>query len=111
MEGNVQNAIDAELGRAAAAKMAGNEGKVRVCARRAANAAFTMWLRNNARPGWGPDVISRLRGLSRDASLPAGVREAADRLSSRIDADFGSPSTDPIADSRTIIHFLIGNTG
>jgi hypothetical protein len=111
MDNTVQNAIDSELTRAASAKEAGREGRVRVCARRAANAAITVWLRNNPRPVWGPDAISRLTGLSGDTSQPAGVREAAHRLSARIDAEFRSPSTDPIADSRAIIAHLIGHCG
>ena len=106
----IQHTIDGEFSRAAGAKAAGNEGMVRVCARRAANAAVTLWLQDHPRPAWGADAITRLKGLGEDESQPLKVREAAARLSARIDTQFRSPSTDPVADSRIIIDHLLGES-
>jgi hypothetical protein len=100
--------IKKELATADQAKKAGNEGMVRVCARRAAAVAITFWLQFNPRKGWGVDAMNQLRSLALDDSLPLPVREAAQRLKTKVTAQFTSPFTgDPIQDSRTIIEYLL----
>ena len=98
-----------ELATADKARKEGNDGMVRVCARRAAGAAARFWLDQNPRQGWGIDAMSQLRNLAGDYSFPTPVREAAQRLTTRVTAQFTSPfRTDPIDDSQTIIAHLFG---
>jgi len=100
--------IRKELATADQAKKAGNEGMVRVCARRAAGVAITFWLEFNPRQGWGVDAMNQLRSLALDDSFPLPVREAAERLNTKVTEQFTSPFTiDPVQDSRTIIERLL----
>lgn len=100
--------IEKEFAMAAAAKRSGNEGMVRVCARRAAGLAISYWLRSHPGTTWGTDVMSQLRNLQTDSSMPDNVRVAAMRLTTKVSQRFTSPfSTDPIADSNCIIQYLL----
>lgn len=101
--------VEQEFATAKGAATVGNDGMVRVCARRAAGAAIAFWLQFNERPGWRADAMSRIRHLESDPSFPQTVREAAMRLMARVTKEFTSPySTDPIEDSKVIIYHLLG---
>lgn len=100
--------IDKELATAEQARNAGNDGMVRVCARRVAGVAISNWLERNPRASWGMDAMSRLKSLQRDETIPIDVRDAAARLTTKITEQFTSPfSTDPIHDSKIIINHLL----
>ena len=101
--------VEQEFATAKQAAAAGNDGMVRVCARRAAGAAIAFWLQFNERPGWRADAMSRIRHLEADPSFPINVRDAAMRLMARVTPQF-TPAfpTDPIDDSRIIIRHLVG---
>ncbi|HEX9657429.1 MAG TPA: hypothetical protein VGB89_11015 [Bacteroidota bacterium] len=100
--------IDKELSMAARARIVGNEGMVRVCARRAAGGALRFWLHSNPRHEWMGDVIRQLQVLSKEESVPVEVREAAARLTTRVTPQFESPhSQDPLTDCKTIVDFLM----
>lgn len=75
-----------ELAGAAEAWSAGNAGKGRVCARRAAGMALKAWLVGDPRPD-GPDYgrsfMHHLRALADDPAAGIAVREAASRLAAR----------------------------
>ena len=104
----VVEAIEKEFKIAAGAQTAGNEGMVRVCARRAAGTAIGYWLAIHREKNWGVDAMNRLKNLQRDGSMPPQVQEAARRLTTKITEQFRSPfPTDPIADSRIIIEFFL----
>ena len=106
----VVEAIEKEFKIAAGARNAGNDGKVRVCARRAAGKAIGYWLTAHPEKRWGADVMNHLRNAQLDASIPPPVQEAAQRLTTRITEQFRSPfSTDPMADSRVIINYFLGD--
>ena len=100
--------IEKELAAASEARHAGNEGMVRVCARRAAGIAIRYSLEQRHRSGWGNDAMTQLRNVERNDTMPPGISEAARRLATKITSRFESPtSIDPLDDSRTIIsHFL-----
>ncbi len=100
--------VEREFATARQAATAGNEGMVRVCARRAAGAAIAFWLQFNGRPGWRADAMSRIRHLEADQSFPQDVREAAMRLMARVTPQF-TPRypTDPVADATVIIQHLL----
>lgn len=103
--------IRKELGTAARAMGRGNQGMARVCARRAAGIAIAFWLQSHPRDGWGTDAINHLRSLQHERSMPATVRDAAFRLTSRVTPEFTSPhSSNPVDDSRIIILHLLNLT-
>jgi hypothetical protein len=100
--------IEEEFKRAEAARQAGNDGMVRVCARRAAGIAAEFWLERNPREGWGTDAITRLRATANAADIPAEIRAGAARLSARVTPRFTSPhDTDPLKDARELISFFL----
>lgn len=105
---NARERIEKECATAEQASNAGNEGMVRLCARRAAGVAIQHWLERNPHPDWGLDTMNRLRNLQREESIPQNVREAAKRLTEKVTAQFTPPSsTDPIHDARIIIDQLL----
>ena len=102
--------IEKEFAQAAQAREEGNDGMVRVCARRAAGIAIRFWLQQHPRKFWGIDAMNQLRNVHLDQSVPPGVRSAARRLTARISMEFTTPhSEDPVEDSKLVIgHFLGG---
>ena len=99
--------IDRELAAAQAALQAGNEGKARVCARRAVGLAAEAWLERHADRLWRGDAMEYLRQIQQEASFPSPVREAAERLSTSVPKQHEAPFTaDPIGDAKLIIAHL-----
>lgn len=100
--------VEQEFSTARQAAADGNDGMVRVCARRAAGAAIAFWLQFNERPAWRTDAMSRIRHFEADPAFPQDVRDAAARLMARITPQFTSPfPTDPIEDSTKIVRYLL----
>ena len=86
----------------------GNDGRVRVCVRRAAGQAITWFLTKNPRIGWGNDAMNQLNHLKADLNFPENVRDAGTRLTTKITDQFVYPfSNDPLADGKLIIDFII----
>jgi hypothetical protein len=100
--------IEKEFSTATRALSVGNDGMARVCSRRAAGIAITFWLEQKRDKSWGIDAMNKLQHLGADNSMPDVVREAAMRLTTKVDTRFALPfPADPIADSKIIIsHFL-----
>ena len=93
------------------AKNVNNNGMVRVCTRRAAGIAISFWLQSHSRQGWGRDAVHQLRALRLDEKMPQDIRNAAERLTARVTAQFSSPyTTNPMDDSKIIIDHLLENT-
>ncbi len=108
MDDRVLERIRREFDRAEEARNAGNPGMMRVCARRAAGMAITAWLDRNPRRGWGIDAVTQLRHLQAESDVSAHVRQAAGRLTARVNADFQHPfQNDPVDDSRLIVEALL----
>ncbi len=100
-----------ELAAAEIARKDGNEGKARVCARRAVAFAIEAWLAGRPEPSWRGDAMEHLRQIQRHASFPLSVRQAAERLSTAVPQRQAAPfTTDPHADARVIIEYLAANT-
>ena len=102
--------IEQELAAAQAAQQDGNDGKARVCARRAVALATDLWLAHLPIPLLRGDAMAQLRQIQHNASFPLPIRQAAERLSTPVTNQHTDPfTTDPIADARLIIAYL-GNT-
>ena len=99
--------IEQELAAAEAARQDSNDGKARVCARRAVALATEAWLARLLLPRWRGDAMAHLRQIQQDASFPLPIRQAAERLSTPVTHQHAAPFTiDPIADARLIIAHL-----
>lgn len=100
--------INAEFAGAEAAWNEGNEGKARVCARRAVALADEVRLAQRAQPSWRGDALAHLRRIQQDVSFPSSVREAAERLTTTVPKKQTAPfTTDPIGDAKIIIESLM----
>ena len=100
--------IEKELAMAEAALREANEGKARVCARRAVALAAEASLERFPWPGWRGDAMHHLRQIQQEESFPLPIRQAAERLSTKIAQQDRAPFTsNPIADAKLIIAYLI----
>jgi len=99
--------IEKEFTTSREALKVGNEGKARVCARRAVGQAITWFLMKYPRNGWSPDAMNQLKHLRDDSFFPEEVRGAATRLTTKISERFTYPfTTDPIEDAQLIIKYI-----
>lgn len=100
-----------ELTAARLAVTAGNEGRARVCARRAVG-AFMQEIAPALSLDAGTNALANLRFLKENPALPVEIRDAAGRLlggARSILAD--EPySADPVADAESIIRYYIDGT-
>jgi hypothetical protein len=104
--------IERELVTAGEAFQSGNNGKGRVCARRAAGFALTWYLSLHPRQGWGTNAMTQLLKLKDDPLFPQKVRDAAARLTARITEQFSYPfETSPLEDSKIIVSYILGTIG
>jgi hypothetical protein len=99
--------IEQELAAAQAAQQDRNDGKARVCARRAVARAVEMWFARSPVPRWRGDAMAHLRQIQQDTSFPLPIRQAAERLSTTVTRQHAAPfTTDPVADAKLIIAYL-----
>jgi alpha-beta hydrolase superfamily lysophospholipase len=103
--------IEQELAAAEAAWKDANEGKTRVCARRAVALATEAWLARLPVAPWRGDAMEHLRQIQQAASFPLPIRQAAERLGTTVSRRHAAPfTTDPISDARVIVEYLTANT-
>ena len=103
--------IEQELAAAEAASKDGNEGKARVCARRAVALATGAWLTRHSELTWRGDAMEHLRRIQQEASFPLPIRQAAERLTTTVSRREVDPfTTDPVADARVIVEYLTAHT-
>ncbi|MFB3060259.1 MAG: hypothetical protein ACE10C_02715 [Candidatus Binatia bacterium] len=99
--------IEQELAKAAAGLRDGNDGLVRVCARRAVGLGAQSWVERSGSRAWPGDAMKQLRKIQEEEAFPLEVREAAKRLLTKVTQRDQAPvSTDPIADARLILTHL-----
>ncbi len=105
MAANEPSAIIArEYELAWAARRAGNEGRARVCARRAAGWAVRLSTDGRSPGRVSGNVLRRLEAFSRDPEAAIELRQAAARLTTRLSPDHQLPHLqDPLEDARLII--------
>jgi hypothetical protein len=100
--------IEAELENAERARLAGNEGRARVCARRAAGSAARSYLARHGVRLRDTSVYAALHALAEFPALSPDLRIAALHLTTRLTWDFALPvDADLIADARKLIGGLI----
>jgi hypothetical protein len=99
--------IAQELAAAQAAQKDGNDGKARVCARRAVACATQAWLARLPVPCWQGDAMAQLRQIQQDMSFPLSLRQAAERLSTSVTRRHEAPFTsDPVTDAKILVAHL-----
>lgn len=102
--------INRELAAGEAALQHANDGKARVCARRAVALADEAWLARNHASAWRGDAMAHLRRIQQEQSFPSRVRQAAERLSTTVTRRESSPfTTDPIGDARVLVDYLLSH--
>ncbi len=96
--------IEKELQFAEAARAGGNEGRARVCARRAVGAALRDVIRRAGVRDIPPSALDLLRHTSSLPGLSERSRLAVERLVQKVDEGFNlPPGWDLIAEARTVI--------
>ena len=109
MDEETARSIEDELRRARQAIEKGNPGMARVCSRRAAGEAIAALEHARQELHSQMNAMVRLDRLATDDSVPAGIREAAARLRSKLTSEGVRPdSDDPVADAECIIRHMEG---
>ena len=102
-----QDSIEQELIKAFVGIQSGNDGLARVCARRAVALAAQHWVEHRHLPSWHGDAMHQLRQIEGETTFPLPVREAAQRLLTKVTEQAQLPmTTDPITDARIILDHL-----
>ncbi|MEB2332741.1 MAG: hypothetical protein OZ914_00290 [Anaerolineaceae bacterium] len=97
-----------ELEQAEQARAQGNEGRARVCARRAAGVAIREYLlRQGVRPS-SSSAMDLLNLIKEDPRLPPKLRPIIEHLTLRVTVEFKLPiQVDLIAEARTLCQTLL----
>jgi hypothetical protein len=100
--------INEELETAREAARAGNHGRARVCARRAAGLAIGAYLKKHSTVDPGPDALRQLTYVRDGAEFPDEIRSAAHRLTTRVTDTFDYAfDTNPISDAMMLIEYFL----
>lgn len=100
--------IDVELNRAKKAMEESNIGMARVCVRRACGISITFWLNDNPRHSYGESAMNQLRSIQSDDTVPKEVKDAAERLTTKVADGTTSPfSFEPIIDAEIITGYFL----
>jgi hypothetical protein len=100
----------AEIRAGQEAKKIGNTGKARVCARRGCGIAIDHWLKYHPEKDWGESAISVLTQLQQDQTIPGEIREAAERLTKKVNQNFETGvEEDPTKDGEMIIEYFLNS--
>jgi len=90
------------------AKEIGNIGQTRVCVRRACQMAIEHWLEFNPHKNWGANAITLLTKIQEDHRMPKDIRDAAERLTKRVNNKFETGvEEDPLKDGELIIEYFL----
>jgi len=82
-----------------------NSGRTRTTARRIAGIALQHFYHQSSE-----DFIKLIQSAIDDSALPENVHSALKRLAARLDANFKSPSIDPISDAMIVVEFIKNKT-
>lgn len=93
-----------ELAQAHVARREGNEGRARVCARRAAGWAASAHLKRQTGTEPPRSALSILKWLGQDEGVGEDIRKAAMRLTAHVTPSHELPfDEDPLADAQRIL--------
>ncbi|MRS02908.1 hypothetical protein EG832_06750 [bacterium] len=107
-ESDTQKAIDIELSRADQARLAGNEGMARVCARRAAGIAVRAYFQQQHMEFSDPSAFTLLTRLMQLDSTPPDIKSIADNLLTRVNPNYELPTpTDLTAQAKGLIGWVV----
>ena len=96
--------VEAELEKATRARLAGNEGRARVCARRAAGLAARVFLTRHGVRLRDASAYAALQALVEFPGLAPDLRIAALHMTARVTEEFTLPvDADLISDARKLI--------
>ena len=99
--------IKEEILLAKQSRQEGNEGRARVCARRAAGAAVQKYLIKKGISQKQENAIQSLLIFKQSESLPVGVQEAVNWLVERVNEDHNLPSEiDLIHEAGVVIQYI-----
>ncbi len=105
----LQRTIHRELEDAHRARIDGNEGRARVCARRAAGWAVSFTRSLNEECEVEANAYEMLQWLAQQVDTADAVRSAATRLTARVSLDHTLPfPEDPLDDAQMIVETLLG---
>lgn len=97
-----------ELSDAQRSRARGNEGRARVCARRAAGWAVGWYVETHSLAESHTNALQHLRWLVDQTEVDDELRRAADRLTTKVDQAGQLPfSADPIEDAKRIIKEIL----
>lgn len=100
--------IQAEFDRAAQARIRGNEGRARVCARRAAGIAARRYLTRRGLTPRTSSAYDLLKIVADDAALSDAIRQPASHLILRVDEEFKLPlGIDLVEEARSLCEALL----
>lgn len=103
--------IEQEFAKATEGLQSENDGLARVCARRAVAIASQHWAEQRNLPDWQGDAMHQLHRIQEETTFPYSVREAAQRLLTKVTEQAQSPmTTDPITDAHIILDHLNSGT-
>ncbi|MBM3152143.1 MAG: hypothetical protein FJZ96_08080 [Chloroflexi bacterium] len=104
MNEDLRGKMERELIDAETARVSGNEGRARVCARRAAGIAARDWLGRHGVLVRSASIYETLQALAQVPALSSDLRTAAIHLTTRVTGDFQFPvEVDLIAEARRLI--------
>jgi len=99
--------VQGELLLAKQSRKEGNEGRARVCARRAAGTAAQLFLDRHKKIVQAENTFQSLKTLKSTEELPERVQLAVSRLIQRVNEDHQLPAEiDLIHEARLVIQFL-----
>lgn len=105
----LQRTIQRELEDANRARIDDNEGRARVCARRAAGWAVSFTRSLNEEREIESNAYDMLQWLAQHMDTPDAVRAAATRLTTRVSHEHTLPfPEDPLEDAGMIVEALLG---
>lgn len=98
-----------ELLLAKQSRMEGNEGRARVCARRAAGSAAKLFLQRKGLISGSESALRSLILLGAETELPSRIKKAVSWLIRRVDQDYNLPDEiDLIQEAHLVLEYLEG---
>jgi HEPN domain-containing protein len=103
------NNFNTEIQLARSFREQGNEGRARVCARRAAGIAVRAYLSNKFESDPGSNAYELLKTFITKEQIPEEVRQIANHFLLKVDTEFNLPDDiDLIADAQKLARMLNG---